>query len=377
MKIAYISSHPAPYRDSFLGGLVKKEVFETEVYSLFPQDGGHDFWQLEAPPYENMLIVPSGGMSWPRVLWRLLWRIVFGGYDCVCWPGFSPSYLVGCMFLQVLFRKKYAITADTVAQRKIGGLSFLIKSFLIRRAALLFVPGKKSCEFFVKTFGVDRAKICLGAYSLDGKLLEQEIAQLRLNKALLRAEYGIGVNDKVFLMVANMIKTRYYPVTSSAFLHAMCGRGDVKFIMVGRGPELPLMQDLAAKESALVVFPGVSFGEMLKLYALSDVYVHGGTEPASTALVIGAIAHLPLISSPAVGCFSDVVRDGETGYAVDDYLSEDQWENAFRRALAGQGDWGRMGARARVLSEELDSDRIVEVFSEKISSALEGRSHAE
>lgn len=377
MRFTFISSHPAPYRDSFLGGLVKEQAFETDVYSLFPQDGGHDFWKLEAPPYENKVIVSPGGMSWLRVFWRLVRRIVFGGYDCVCWPGFSPSYLVGCMFLQALFRKKYVITADTVEQRKIGGLSFLIKSFLIRRAALLFVPGKKSCEFFVNSFGVDRSKICLGAYSLDGKLLEKQIVQLRLHKTLLRAEYGIGENDKVFLMVANMITTRHYPLTSAAFLKATHGRDDIKFIMVGRGPDLPLMQELAAKEPSIVVFPGVSFREMLKLYALSDVYVHGGTEPASTALVIGAIAHLPLISSPAVGCFADVVRDGETGYAVDDFLSNAQWENAFRRALAGQDDWERMGTRARVLSEELDSDRIVEVFSEKISSVLEGRNHVE
>jgi glycosyltransferase involved in cell wall biosynthesis len=173
-------------------------------------------------------------------------------------------------------------------------------------------------------------------------------------------------------MVANMIKTRYYPVTAEAFLHATHGRNDVRFVMVGRGPELSMMQELAEKEPSLKVLPGVSFEEMLKLYALADVYVHGGTEPASTALIIGAIANLPLISSPAVGCYDDVVRDGETGYSVADYLSVPNWEQAFVRALEGKGAWITMGMRARALSRKLDSDLVVAKFCEKMSMVFKG-----
>ena len=378
MKIAYISSHPAPYRDSFLGGLVRVRKFHTDVFSLFSSDCGHDFWKLAAPPYENIVISDKNdGSISLKVFLRLMKLIFKGRYEYICWPGFIPSCLIACMLLQILFRKKYVIVADTIAQRRIGKISFLVKKFLLQRAAFLFVPGQKSLEFFSTTFGINPSKICYGAYSLDGKGLEEKILLYREQKVAMRKYYGISDDDKVFLMVANMIKTRNYPITSKAFIKATKDRNDVKFILVGRGPDLPYMQVMAAKEPSLIVLPGVSFEEMLKLYAIADVYVHGGAEPASTALVIGAIAHLPLISSPAVGCFADVVRDGETGYAVDDFLSDDQWENAFRRALAGQDDWERMGARARVLSEELDSDRVVEVFSEKISSVLEGRNHVE
>ncbi len=375
MKLAFVSSHPAPYRDAFLGGLTKISKLKVDVYSLFTKDGGHDFWKLDAPPYENKVIVSSDGMPGLCVFFRLLRHIVFAGYECVCWPGFFPWYLILCMLLQAILGRKYIIVADTVEQRKINGLSFVIKRFLIRRATILFVPGKRSCEFFATAFNVDQCKICLGAYSLDGNALEELISQYGNDRRRLRSHYGIGEGDKVFLMVANMIKTRHYPITAEAFLRATRNRNDVKFVMVGRGPDLESMQKLAAKEPSIIVLPGVSFDEMLKLYALSDVYVHGGTEPASTALVIGAIAHLPLVSSPAVGCFADVVVDGETGYAVGDYLSVEQWESAFVRALDDVSRWKEKGDRARSLSRILDSDKVVQEFSEKVLILMGGQYH--
>ena len=377
MKLAYVSSHPAPYRDAFLAGLAREKRFRVDIYSLFSKDVGHDFWKLDAPQYEDKVIVSREGMSGFRIFFRLLHQIVFAGYDCVCWPGFSPWYLVGCMLIQAILGRKYIIVADTVEQHKINSLSFAIKRFLVRRATMLFVPGKRSLEFFSTTFNVDKSKICLGAYSLDGKVLEERIALYGKERRFLRSRYGIGDGDRVFLMVANMIKTRHYPITSEALLRATRNRNNAKFIMIGRGPELECMQELATRESALIVLPGVPFDEMLKLYAISDVYVHGGTEPASTALVIGAIAHLPLISSPAVGCFADVVVDGETGYAVNDYLSVEEWESAFVRALDDVSSWKKMGERARVLSRTLDSDKVVEEFSEKVMLLMGGHHHGE
>jgi hypothetical protein len=179
MKLAFVSSHPAPYRDSFLGGLVRNGKFTTDVFSLFPKDSGHDYWQLEASPYENKVIVTQDGTAGWRVFLRLLKTIVFGGYDCVCWPGFSPFYLALCMLIQVLCGKKYTIAADTVSQRKIGGGAFQFKKFLVRHASLIFVPGVRSRDFFVDTFNVETSRVCLGAYSLDGVLLEEKIGRFR------------------------------------------------------------------------------------------------------------------------------------------------------------------------------------------------------
>lgn len=140
----------------------------------------------------------------------------------------------------------------------------------------------------------------------------------------------------------------------------------MRFVMVGKGHDLERMEMMAKVHPELIVIPGVSFAEMQELYAAADVYVHGGTEPASTALVIGAIAHLPVMSSPAVGCTADVVREGVTGCLIRDFLSEDEWTAAFRKMWDQKRNWGRYGEMARRLSQAIDCANVVEPFVQRV-----------
>lgn len=360
MKIAFISNHPAPYRDEFLARFVKVQGLDVRVFSLYPNDTGHAFWNLKKPEYDAEVLgqydEPNG-----RVLWRLLRKFVFASrYDLVVWPGFFCAYLLVPILLCAILGKKYAYMADSVRQPKISKLGFAIKRFIARHAAFVFVPGEASVRFFHETFGLPRERIVKGAYALDGRALESKVNKYRESRWSLRAEYGIPDGDKVFLMVANMIPTRHYPITASAFVAFAARHPHVKFIMVGNGPENEKMRAVALKHPCLKVVDGCSFEEMLKLYGLADVYVHGGIEPASTALVIGAISGLPLVSSPAVGCYYDVVLDGETGVAVKDYLSVDEWTEAFDRIVALEPKWREFGKKARGCSRILDVEESVE-----------------
>lgn len=238
-----------------------------------------------------------------------------------------------------------------------------LKRFVMKRASFIFVPGKASQQFFVREFGYPVEKICLGQYALEGGQIEENVLRLRHEKKNeLRRKYGLTDEDVVFLMVANMIPTRHYPITATAFRRFAERYPEAKFVMVGAGPELEKMQEMASTAESLKVIPGVSFAEMQELYAIADVYVHGGAEPASTALVIGAISHLPLISSPAVGCSADVVKDGETGVLISDYLSEGEWEEDFLRLMECHEKWNEFGDEARRLSEPLDCKGVVGKF---------------
>ena len=370
MRFAYISNHPAPYRDAFLSRFVKTTGLEVSVFSMFPNDSGHDFWNLKAPDYDAPVLAQYSESRW-KLLWRLLRRFVFTRkYDLVFWPGIFCFYLKIPILLCALCGKPYAFSADSVKQPPVGRLAFLIKRFIISHAAFIFVPGEASVDFFTTTFGTPRNKIIKGAYALDGAGLEKKIAFLRKERMAVRNRFRLVDSDVVFLMVANMIKTRHYPVTSGAFIRFASRYPQAKFVMVGKGPETELMEDMAKEHDCLRVIPGCSFDDMLKLYACADVYVHGGTEPASTALVIGAIAKLPLISSPAVGCYYDVVRDNESGLAVHDYLSEEEWENAFEKMMSMQNEWKYMGAKGRELSQALDIDKTVDDFVVAVKASV-------
>lgn len=356
IKFAFISSHPAPYRDELLGRLVKISEIETTVYTEWTFDKFHTYWNLENPPYEiNQFAPPKDSKI--RILWRVLGTFVFGPYDCVCWNGFPPRlYMMFPLMLSAILGKKYGIYADSVIERHGRGLLHWLKSFIIKRAAFFFVPGNASIKFFSENYGVPLDRFCKGAYALDGCKIEADIRSRRVNRDAIRLRQGIKPDDKVFLMVANMMPKRQYPLTTRAFLEATENRSDVRYVIVGKGEDLPTMEALSKKKPQIIVIPGCSFDEMKDLYAMADVYVHGGAEPASTALVIGALAHLPLMSSKAVGCTYDCIQDDVSGIEIKHAESEAEWSIAFKDMLNRKDDWGKMGDAAREFSRSLDVD---------------------
>ena len=366
MKLAFVSAHPAPYRDPFLRRLAARTDIDVKIFSLFSDDNNHSFWNLEEHGYPSELI-GKRSEHWFRLFLRLLRRVILGGSDVICWPGFHRPCTKAAMIACALFGKRYGFCADSICQPDRGGIAMTIKRFVVRRASFIFVPGKASRDFFVKEFGYPMERICLGQYALEGRQIEENVLRLRSEKkGELRRKYGLADGDVVFLMVANMTPTRHYPITAAAFKRFAERYPEAKFVMVGAGPEREKMQEMASTAESLMVIPGVSFAEMQELYALADVYVHGGAEPASTALVIGAISHLPLISSPAVGCSADVVKDDKTGVLVKDCMDEGKWIQGFSRLMECREKWNGFGDEARRLSEPLDCDEAVGRFEERL-----------
>ena len=370
MKIAFVSAHPAPYRDPFLRRISANPGIETKIFSLFADDNAHSFWNLEKRGYPSELI-GERSEHWFRLFIRLVRRVVFGGFDFIIWPGFHRPCVKAAIILCALMGKRYGFCADSIAQPRRVGFAIAIKRFVVRHAKMVFVPGNASKAFFMREFLCPESKICLGQYALEGEEIEHNVLDMRKSrKDEIRHKYGLDNDETVFLMVANMISTRHYPITARAFVKFAEKWQHAKFVMVGKGPELQLIDEMASKYSCLKVIPGVSFLEMQELYAVADVYVHGGTEPASTALVIGAISHLPLISSSAVGCSSDVIKHGSSGALVGNFLSIDEWMLAFDYILMRKESWREMGQLARKLSRSLDCERVVENFISSIINIL-------
>lgn len=372
MTLAFVSAHPAPYRDPFLRRLsgLESDAFQLKIYTLYSSDNAHSFWNLGDHGYDSE-IVGIRGTHWFIMFWRLFRKVICGSYDVICWPGFHRPCTKWAMVLCALIGRRYGFCADSIEQPQRGGLMMAVKRFVIRRSSFIFVPGHASKDFFVREFNYPPERICLGQYALEGVTIEGNILKLRKeNRNELRQKYGLEVDDIVFVMVANMLPFRHYPITTAAFVRFAARHPKVKFVMVGKGDDLALIQERAKTHPELVIVPGVSFAEMQELYALADVYVHGGKEPASSALVIGAIAHLPVMSSPAVGCTADVVRDEKveesTGVMISDYLSENEWEDGFERMWARRARWSAYGERARELSRKLDCENAVRKFCELV-----------
>lgn len=361
VKIGFLSRHPAPYRDVFLALISQSERLRVKVFMEQNNDVGHLYWDLPSSHYQSEVLAADNNPSL-RVVLRMLWKLVFGGFDYTFWPGFMTGPIILCELVSALAGKKYVICSDTMASRDTLGLRGFLKRFLVKHAAALVVGGRAGKNFFASEYKVEERRMLEGVYSLDGKAMEQEIERLKTRKAELRAQMGIGDAETIYLMVANMIPKRHYPVTIGAFRKFAAQHSGCRFIACGRGDGLAEMQEIAEKDRSIIVVPGVSFRNMLNLYAMADVYVHGGIEPASTALQIGAIAKLPLISSKSIGFAWDLLIDGESGVEIDDYKNAEQWIAGFSRILDMRDKWCGMGRKARELSMKFDADIVADRF---------------
>ncbi len=371
MTSAFISMHPAPYRDALIEKIIANSRGVIDVYNLYNSDVGHKFWGLTKANYIAKCI--SEGLpqrATIRLALRILRRFVFSrSYSCIVWPGYVEWPVRLGIIAGAILRKSYILCIDSVEQPRIGFVSYLIKKWMIGKARLIFVPGLASKEFVTKEFAIPSDKIICGVYALDNTIIFRKIESLRRGgiRKVVRERLGLDVDTTMWLMVANMIPSRKYPVTSAGFVRFANGARNNVFVMVGKGPDYEKMQLYAETNPCLRAINGCSFDEMLELYAAADVYVHGGKEPASTALVIGAISELPIISSDAVGCSADVLIDGQTGFRVEDYLSEASWCNAFLRASSKKSLWHEMGQKAHEKSNSLDADLVAKDFVERMN----------
>ena len=368
-RIAIISSHPAPYRDAFLTEIVRQYPLGVDVYSLFSYDKGHSYWNLKDAQYSPINLKAEEKSSLRMIAILVMLFVVYRKYDFVLWPCWAYRCLKLPIFISALFGKNYGLCADSIEQKAINWLLLKVKQFVIKRAKVVFVPGKAGVDFFIRQFSVSPQSIVMGSYSLDGNNLEKEILNRRqILRDNIRDRLDVKKNDSLYLMVANMIPTRHYPIMVSGFLNFAKNRDDVKLVIVGNGSDYDKMIELSKVHNKLKVLPGCSFDDMLSLYAASDVYVHSGKEPASTALVLGGIAHLPLISSMAVGCSADVLVDGVSGFKVENFMDSLSWERGFERSKAFQSRWRQMGLAARDLSRKLDVEPTVAHFISKMSN---------
>lgn len=140
MKVAYISRHPAPYRDPVLRELSNCSQFELNVFNEVSFDKGHSFWDINQHGYEAAPLFPLK-MSGVERITLLLKKFVFGDYDFVMYPGFMTTSIVWAMIVSALFGKKYGFSADTIKEHRKTKIRMFIKRFIVNRASLIFVPG--------------------------------------------------------------------------------------------------------------------------------------------------------------------------------------------------------------------------------------------
>ena len=325
-RVAFISTHPAPYRDSTLALVHQRGLMELTALTLFQEDAGHSYWNLDKQSYPNMLL--GKGFRLLKYSYfhpRILPSLILKDFDVVVVPGYRHLTCQLAIAYCIFTHTPLIYSADSAkleTNRK--DISPLLR-FTLKHSSTLWVPGKASRAYAVQ-HGVNPNKIYEGCYNLDSVSILKQIQAERICRNELRSKLDVDDKAFVFLMVANMIKNRNHLFLLNVMAQVVTKQPRASLLLIGLGPERQKIEEIcnSQKYSNIRIVDPVPFNDLPKWYAACDAYVHSGSEPYSTALAYAAKAGLPIVSSRAVGATWDYVVDGESGYIVEPE-DEDSW----------------------------------------------------
>jgi glycosyltransferase involved in cell wall biosynthesis len=139
-----------------------------------------------------------------------------------------------------------------------------------------------------------------------------------------------------------------------------------RLIIVGDGPELETLKNLALEIYPAAEFPGAKHGKELAPYFLdADLFVLPGT--GGLAVQEAMTYALPVIVAKGDGTQDDLVRDGNGWQIPPD--DDTALEAALAEALGNLPRLRAMGKESyRIVSEEINLEKMVSVFIEALAS---------
>jgi glycosyltransferase involved in cell wall biosynthesis len=174
-------------------------------------------------------------------------------------------------------------------------------------------------------------------------------------RAHARAALGVGADDAVIGVVAQLIERKGHRFLLDAFPAIRAAAPQARLLFLGRGPLEPELRAQAGRQGLADRVHFAGFREDLPdLYPALDVVAHPATaEGLGVALLEAAAAERPIVAS-AVGGIPEIVRDGETGLLVPPRDSAALGSAIVRLLLDGELA-RRLGAGARALVAERHS----------------------
>ncbi len=129
-----------------------------------------------------------------------------------------------------------------------------------------------------------------------------------------RQEMGVGVNDFVILQVARLDYLKDHLTAIRTFERVLRRRPDSWLVLVGEGPEFPIIQSLVVEKNLTdrVLFLGLR-SDIPRLLAASDLFLLTSiSEGIPVTLIEAMAAGLPIVSTD-VGGVGEVVENGKSG----------------------------------------------------------------
>ena len=246
--------------------------------------------------------------------------------------------------------KNQSITSKTVDEFQNEDLNWKYRIFReiysrsLRDASQVIVPSQHLFEL-CELWGVPKSKL----YIIHNSVFINSFEAVTLKK------------DIDVLTVSRLVKWKRIDEVIK-----VCAKSKLKLMVVGSGPEMQNLSNIAMRSGADVTFTGeVSQQNLPRFYSRSKCFVLNSDFEASSYSLLEAMAcSLPVIASRKTGS-AEVVRHAVDGYLVDeDYLLSDAISDLFAKPRLAI----EMGERARERIEnnfnsERNFHRITEILT--------------
>lgn len=211
-------------------------------------------------------------------------------------------------------------------------------------------------EEIVQRFGLAPGKITVVYHGvrLPGDL-EEGRARAR---ARLRSRFGIGEEETVFLFVGSGFVRKGVGVLTDAAVRLAAGGVPFRVIVVGKGNARPYLRRAArGGAGGRIFFTGPVSGAE-DFYLGADAFLFPTVYEPFGIVCLEAMAYgLPVVTTRVSGA-SEVVRDGESGFILEDPFDPVSLSDRMVRLL--DGDLRReMGVAARKTAESMPKERNV------------------
>jgi glycosyltransferase involved in cell wall biosynthesis len=244
--------------------------------------------------------------------------IILGGYE-------QPSYILLSILCRI-FKKPYVILFDGISPMKIkfyqtSNFKHFIKKLVIKYASAYFINGQVSRDYFYKIFKVPDYKIFNQYLSIDRNLflVNGPIEEITLK---VRKDLNITNKEKVIVYSGRLIEGKNIKTLIEVISQI---ENQATLLVLGNGVELEGLKKYSSELNVRAIFLGnVQVEELFKYYFISDLMVLPSFDDAWGLVINEAIfCSLPVLVSNAVGCVTDLIKDGHNGFVFDINDKED------------------------------------------------------
>lgn len=253
---------------------------------------------------------------------------------------------------------------DKVSKKAVASLSRLYA----KSSRIVISPSRKTKEM-LEGYGITTEIVVIPS-GLDLSQYDDkpDFEEKRLE---IRKEYGFQPSDKVFIYIGRIAQEKSLDVAIRAFARLRSTRDDVRFLIIGGGPGLEEVQQLALDldQTGSIIFAGKKELSMVPYYYYSaEAFISASlTETQGVTFIESLASKLPVFARPDEP-LEEIVIEAQTGYYFE---NEDEFVQKANQYLSlSDAEILQFKARCRSMVDPYDSrifsKSVLEVYDKAI-----------